>query len=45
MGFWAAVGKVIQKGSGGPAGVISSELLQHGPFEAFDQPPVGIFVF
>ena len=45
MGFWASVGKVIQEGSGGTAGIIGSELLEHGPFETFDQPPVGIFVF
>lgn len=45
MGFGTTVGEVIQKGAGGAPGVIGTELFEDGPFESFDQFPMGIFIF
>lgn len=45
MGFWAAVGEVVQKGAGGSTGVVGTELFENGPFKAFHQLAVGVFLF
>ena len=45
MGFGPAVGEIVEKGTGGAAGVVGPELFKHGAFESFHQPPVGFFFF
>ena len=43
MGFGAAVGKVVEEGAGGSAGIVGSQLFQDGPLKSFHQFPVRFF--
>jgi len=45
VGFGAAVGKVVEEGTGGAAGIISTELLKYGTFKPLHQLPVWLFFF
>jgi hypothetical protein len=43
VGFGAAVGKVVEEGAGGSAGIVGSQLFQDGPLKSFHQFPVRFF--
>ena len=45
MGFGAAMGEVVEQGTGGTTGIVGSQMLEHGPLKSFHQFLVGIFFF
>jgi len=43
VGFGAAVGKIVQEGAGGAAGIVGAQLLEDGSLKSFHQFPVRFF--